>query len=135
VCICLCLFAYVIQNPDPALSSRNRRRRERRRHERARGREHHTSDKHTNQIPIHQQRRVTRRTQASPTKPMHRTRFQGQGLLFIGYGIQIHTQGDAGWGLKTVSDIKRGSPITQYEVCITGTMIVHSDLSVGDNRE
>jgi hypothetical protein len=42
--------------------------------------------------------------------------FKGDGLMFIGYGVQIHMEGTHGWGLKTTVAIKADTAITQYEV-------------------
>ena len=76
---------------------------------------YHTDLKHTEQTPVHQQRRVTRSSNA-PTYTVHRTTFRGAPLLFIGYGLQIHKEGDFGMGLLATLPIPAKAPVTQYEV-------------------
>jgi hypothetical protein len=46
----------------------------------------------------------------------HRTTYNGKHLKFVGYDLVIARQSaDMGFGLKTLVDIQKGEPITQYE--------------------
>jgi hypothetical protein len=118
---CLCnSFSQTSPVRKSAQSGSNARRRAKRARTRHWERQYHTDLKHQDQVPVHQKPRHTRSLVASngiALKPIHRVQFQGKNLLFIGYGLQVHKQGDLGWGLRTTVDINANDPITQYEVC------------------